>query len=188
MTKATEADFQMIRSLRLAGVLKNMNRDCIPDERGTIIISCADGDRITDILTHHWNICDGHQCHHTFSLNGGPLLIPKDSPIAHYDEGKILLAHILDAHKLKKITTVTAYGHWPCGAAITSHVSLTETLDLLFQAKGNTRRYLQSHGLEPSVIAFLHVDYGNKKKSYFFDRNSYLAWKTKALPAKPSTA
>src|SRR4051812_5607791 len=103
MTTASDADYRMIEALLKAGVFKKIQSGLIPNEQGTIIITCADGDRITDLLTHHWNICNGHHCHHTLSLNGGPLLIPKCSPIATDGEGIVLLKHIYNGHRLKKM-------------------------------------------------------------------------------------
>jgi hypothetical protein len=174
---ASEADYKLIRALREAGVLKNLNGDLIPAERGTIVIPCADGDRLTDLLTTHWGACNGHPCHHTLSLNGGPLLIPAKSPVARLGEGRVLLEHAYAGHKLKTVTTVVLYGHWPCGAALGANLSLYEAFEYCIKAKDATRKFLRGKGLEPTVILCFHVDYANgRKTSYFFDRDAWNAW------------
>ncbi len=177
MTTASLADYQLIQTLRGVGVLKDLEGPRIPAERGTIVIPCADGDRITDLLTKHWGVCDGHPCHHTLSLNGGPLLIPESSPIAKLGEGQIIKEHAYGGHRLKAVTTVMLYGHWPCGAAITNGLSLYDTLVCCVSAKDEMRTFLQSRGIEPTVILCFHVDYADgRKKSYYFDRRAWNAW------------
>jgi hypothetical protein len=172
------ADNQLIKDLRLGGVLKNMDGNKIPDDNGTIVISCSDGDRISDILEYHRNTCDGHHCHHPLALNGGPLLIPKDSPVADkdYPEGPVLLRHVLGANKIKKISTVVMYGHWPCGAALASGLTLHQALELVVKSKDNVRLFLQSHEIEPKVVSCFHVDYGSTKRSYYLDRAKWREW------------
>jgi hypothetical protein len=173
--KATAEDFELIRELRTSGVFRDFSGELIPSEKGTIVIPCADGDRITDILTHHWGACNGHPCHHSLSLNGGPLLIPECSPLSQEDgEGKILLKHSFGAHQLKALTTVVLYGHWPCGAAISANMTLNEALDLCIKSKDTVRTFLQKKDVAPTVVLCFHVDYGNGlKRSYFFDRKAW---------------
>lgn len=172
--QATEADYKLIRKLRERKVLEDLNGQLLPAERGTIVIPCADGDRITDILTSHWAACSGRPCHHTLSLNGGPLLIPRNSPVNRMGAGELLLEHAYAGHKLKEVTTIVLYSHWPCGAAITSGMSLHEAIEFSIRAKDRTRRFMQRKGLEPTVALCFHVDWTNGvKNSYFFNRDAW---------------
>jgi hypothetical protein len=186
MKSLSAADLSMIRDLRCAGVLQNMDGNKIPDNDGTIVISCADGDRISDILEFHRKQCDSHECHHPLTLNGGPLLIPRDSPVAdkEHPEGPVILKHVVGANKIKNISTIVAYGHWPCGAALASGLSLYQTLELFVKSKDNIRQFLQAREIKPSVVACFHVDYGSGvKRSYFFHRKQWYEWIKKLAAA-----
>jgi len=177
MTVASAADYALIRILRDKGVLKDLAPELMPTQDGTIVIPCADGERITNVLMRHWEVCNGRKCHHTLSLNGGPLLIPKKSPVANLSEGKVLLEHAYGGHRLKSVSTVVLYGHWPCGAALGAGLSLFEALEYCIQAKDATRSFFRQKGLEPDVLLCFHIDYLNgRQRSYFFDRSEWKIW------------
>lgn len=192
MTTASTADYELIEDLIAAGVLGSIEGEMIPHAEGTVLVSCADGDRISHILQTHWDICTGRDCHHVLTMNGGPLLIPEHSPIADPDlkEGPVLLKHITVGAKLKKTTTIVVYGHWPCGAAILANVSLLESLRLYVGAKARIRNIMRVHEMEPTIVSCFHVDYGNGKKvSYHFERDNWHKWlqcrqKGQAVPLK----
>jgi len=178
MTAASAADYQLVRDLRAQSIFKDLVPDLMPAQNGTIVVPCADGERITNLLTQHWAICgSGRNCHHTISLNGGPLLLPKGSPVAHLGERRVLLEHAYGGHRLKAVTTIVLYGHWPCGAALGAGLSLQEALAYCVEAKDVIRTFFRKRGLEPDVILCFHVDYANgRQRSYYFDRRLWEAW------------
>jgi hypothetical protein len=177
----TPFDQEYLGHLRSAGVLQELRAEKIPAQDGTVLIPCSDGDRLPDILVHHWNICNGHGgkfCHHVQALNGGALLIPIRSPVrGHPDlrEDRVLLRHMRQGCEIKGVATVVLYGHAPCAAAYLANLNILQVIQLLINAKKRVRKELS--GVAREVLCFFHVDYNNnRKRSYYLERPAWESW------------
>lgn len=162
------------------GVLLEVKAHLIDESSGTIMVTCADGDQMTDVYRHHEGVCIHHRSDpriHLFSLNGGAKLIAENSPLQMGGEDEILLKHMQFARVKKDIETVVLYAHAPCGAAYDHDLSFSDVLELLFAGKDRVKRTLP--GIK--VACFCHVDYGDgKKRTYFVSRDAWLVWKKSA--------
>lgn len=171
----TKTDLPQIRFFREdVKVLCDVHPHAIDQSEGVILVTCSDGDQMPDIFKHHEKFCEHQRDEariHLFSLNGGAKLISSDSPLRIFQEDEILLAHIDIARQMKGIDTVILYAHAPCGAAYGKDLSFADVLELLFKGKERVKREIP--GIK--VACFCHIDYGDKKRTYFV---SYEAWKT----------
>lgn len=176
LSELQTADIPLIKQMRTEKVLRRIRKDQLPKE-GDEIVACSDGERIVDLLMHHRRLCEeGRVCHHSILLNSGPLLIPIDSPTAAFNEGTVILEHALAGQQLKKVKTIHLYGHWPCGAANATKLSLVDCLTLLARAKERTLSFLEERGMPGKVIPLFHVHYvheDQRLRSYYFDRHRF---------------
>ena len=167
MMALTQADQELVRDLREAGVLQNVDGHRLDQSNGIILVCCADGDQMPDIWQFQNGIMQGQRQTsriHTLSLNGGALLIPEGSPLnAEAHEDIVLLKHIHEAIILKGIHTIALYAHGPCGAAGLAGLTLVEVIGLLKQAGKRVREAFPS----AQVVCFFHADKGETKRTYF---------------------
>lgn len=176
MAKVTVADLELLKEFRNAGILEDVNPSKIKG-KGVILVCCSDGDQMHDIFTHQVRIIEvikpGPRIH-TIAMNGGALLLPRDSPLsAELHEDEVMLWHIAGARKLKDIHTVVLYAHAPCGAAGLANLTLLKVIELLIQAA----KRLNTIYAQLQVIPMFHVDYdGKKKRSYFLSIQKWNEW------------
>lgn len=190
--RLSQEDQDILSKLREGGVLREIQPAMMPKHTGTIHVPCSDGERIRDMLSHHWDTCDGgRNCHHTPALNGGPLLIPLYSPVRRYTrddidpqavellgpddlrEDRVLLYHARKGCQIKGVGTVVLEGHAPCGMAYTAGLNVLEVLELLFEAKQVVRTFIPNK----TVMCKLHVEYHeNKLRTYFLNRRTWQEW------------
>lgn len=177
----SKRDRDLIRYFRdpKRGVLLEVQAHLIDESHGTIMVTCADGDQMTDVYRHHEGVCMHHRDDpriHLLSLNGGAKLIAKSSPLRVGDEDTLLLKHMQFAREMKKMETVVLYAHAPCGVAYGHDLSFAEVLELLFEGKERVKCTLS----EIKVACFCHIDYGDgRKRTYFVSRDAWIAWKEK---------
>ncbi len=178
-TGISDEDLLTIQALRNYGVLEDTDSNHIPRNNGTLMVTCADADRIGDMIDHHRACCSSDGCHHRhhhLSLNGGSLLIPDGSPARRSPsskEGEVLLQHINDGCALKQIHTIILYAHTPCGIARLRGITLLDTLRIHVAAKDCVRACVQEG---TTIVLFFHIDYGEKKRTYFFNRPRWTAY------------
>lgn len=173
-------DKRVITSLKKHNILQSVEANRIDESEGAIMVTCADGDQFFDVFQHHSDVCK--QCRddtriHVLALNGGAKLIAHNSTLDTMGEGNVLMKHIAGAMQLKKITTVVLYAHAPCGAAYLHGVSFDKVLDLLFGAK---ERIKKAHP-HAKVACFCHIADGDKKRTYFVSRDSWLSSRSAVL-------
>jgi len=173
----TGKDRELIRELRKAGVLRDVENNRIDQTNGVILVTCSDADRFCDIFMHQVHMqagCRPDPRIHVFGWHGGALACAPCSPInrrKHADE--VFLDQIADARALKEIDVVALYAHAPCGAAELHAVSLENMLALQMRAKSKIKALNQ--GIK--VVCFFHVDYGKgKQRTYFLSRPSWQQW------------
>ena len=172
--KLSIASLELIEGFRRSGILQDIDAHRIDQSKGAIIVSCADGDQMHDLFHHHEALVQESNCAprlHTLALNGGALLLPMTSPLnRQFNEDKVLLHHIAVAQKLKEIDTVVLYAHAPCGAAMMHDMSFFQVVQYLMQAK----MMLKNSGPAGIKVAcFIHIDYGDKKRTYFVSRELF---------------
>jgi hypothetical protein len=169
MAHLTDTDRVQIETLREAGCLCDVDRYRIKSDKVTIFVGCADGDQLYDLYRHHCHICCGSR-HHALLLNGGALLLPRESRIHGAKKGgMVLMNHIVTASHLKGIHSVVLYTHAPCGAAGLVKLSFFDVMRYLAEAK--LRLAVRSDLRHLTVSCFCHVDYGGgKKRTYYVHR------------------
>lgn len=166
-------DLEVAEGLRKSNVLMDVKGHLLDQSKGIILISCADGDQFHDIFTQKAKL-QGH-CEdpriHTFCWNGGALRLAPNSPTNKHGRSicRDLLDEIRDARALKAIDTIALYIHTPCGKARSHGLNLIQTVDLLMLAKTNIKK--ENQGIH--VACFCHVDYGDKKRTYFISRDHW---------------
>lgn len=169
MGTLTSDDREIYLYLRGKGLLKDVDAHRINLTDGAILVTCADGDQLPDIFGNFSEACLAHRATprvHVLGLNGGALLLPRDTPLNTANrEDLVLLSHIRTAIKLKNIRTVALYAHAPCGAAGLAKLSLLEVVNMLAKAKARVKEEIP----ESKVACFMHVDRGAEegKRTYF---------------------
>ncbi|HBO99935.1 MAG: hypothetical protein UU48_C0002G0063 [Candidatus Uhrbacteria bacterium GW2011_GWF2_41_16] len=174
MSEPEKKELLYVETLRKNGVFLEIDNRFRNLETGMIAVPCADCDQRVDLIRHAESLFEEQNLPtriHPLGLNGGAILIPEWSPLnINGEDGRVLMRHIRDAAVLKHIGLLVLYGHYPCGAAGLAKLSLEETVNLLMSAEGLVKETMS--GMR--VDAFFHVDYRNKKRTYFV---SHRAWK-----------
>lgn len=177
MAKLSGEDRELIRTLRAAGVLRDVDEHRLDQRNGVILVTCADGDQFYDIFRYQCGTQAEQRSDpriHSLAWNGGALACAPCSPInkrKHADD--IFLDQIADARQLKSIDTVALYAHAPCGAAGINHINLLTVIALQMRAKAKVKTLNQG----VTVACFFHVDYGNgTKRTYFLSREQWEWW------------
>lgn len=169
-------DLRYFQELKTAEVLQKVDDHRLPQEQGIILICCADGDQMPDIMNWHARIMQSQRSHtriHTLSSHGGALRVPPFSPLVtpELPRDEVLLSDLREAIELKKIKTVALYVHAPCGVAEKLHLNFLDQLRYLKEAK---RRITQEIS-NLQVACFMHVDNG-EKRTYFVSGEHWRNW------------
>lgn len=182
MSQLTNTDRSVAEALRKAQVLLDVFPPQLELARGVIMVACADGDQMPDLFAFETGLFKVAQVPpriHELALNGGALLIAKDSPVRRAGgEDDVLLRHIDDGRTLKEITTVMLYAHAPCGAAALARLDLRTAISLLMEAKTRLKQELA----DLKVACFLHIDWGDRKRTYFVSRDAWERWQGENAP------
>lgn len=170
-------DRDLIRELRAAGVLRDIDNYRVDQTQGAILVTCSDGDQFCDIFTNQVHMqagCRSDPRIHVFGWHGGALACAPCSPINRQKHADVVfLDQIADARVLKEIDVVVLYAHAPCGAAALHGVGLTQAFALQIRAKIEIKTL--NEGI--NVVCCFHVDHGNdKKRSYFLSRPDWERW------------
>ncbi len=176
--KLSIEDRNLVRKLRMDGVLDDAKGHFLDQNNGIILVTCSDGDQFFDIFEHQAQMQAGQQPAdpriHTFGWHGGALACAPCSPINERKKADLVfLDQIKAARKMKNIDMVALYTHAPCGAASGNGVNLVKAFAL--QAGAKVKIKTLNRGIK--VACFFHVDYGNGvKRTYFFSRRKWDAW------------
>jgi len=175
-------DHELIRALREAGVLQDVEEHLLNQRDGVILVTCADGDQFPDVFQRQTSMQAGQRAKtriHPLTCHGGALAYAPQSPVnkrKHAD--LVFLDHVSEARDMKSINTVALYAHTPCGAAHMCEVSIEESIALQMRAK--KRILTLNQGIE--VACFFHVDYNTsrnkdgRKRTYFLSRERWEVW------------
>lgn len=193
MGELSTLDEGLIGQLRRDKVLRDFDPSRFDPGR-MAIVTCADGQRILEQLTQHWRFIQRHEPKRplescilqTVALNGGALLLAKDSPLLRPGllEDKMILEHLREGIKLKGLDqngerpTVALYTHFPCGAAGLHNLNTTEQVRLVAEAKDRLKL------IQPNwrVICMVHVHYPAqgrllaRDRTYHFSRAGLRLW------------
>ena len=177
MSKLSIADGDLIKSLRAADVLQDVEEHLLDQKNGVILVTCSDADRFDDIFEHQKKM-QLHQRNdvraHVLSWNGGALTCAPRSPVNIKKRAdKIFIEQIKSAREMKDIDLVVLLAHAPCGAAGKIKLTIEGSLWLQIAAKKEIKSL--NEGIK--VALFFHVDYDNgKKRTYFLSREKWDAW------------
>ena len=150
-------------------VLVQMSPKLFPGEsggRGTLVVTCSDGDQHQHIMMTHWANAGCRDCHHPFTNNGLGLRIATGSPAARPFEHEMWLEDIFEGGQIKDLTTIIIYGHWPCGIGEKFNLSLDEQVSLYFQAKDELAEHFRKNGQNPEAVVGLQVDHQYAQRPY----------------------
>jgi hypothetical protein len=174
--KLSPKDRELVKQLRQAEVLQDVDDHRLNQRNGVILVACADGDRFPDVFRYQCKTQAGYRADprvHALTWRGGAIACAPCSPVnkrKHADA--VFLDQIADARALKDIDVVALYAHIPCSAAAKNNVSLTTAIALQIRAKAKIKA--MNHGID--VACFFHVDYGGVKRTYFLCRAKWEAW------------
>lgn len=188
MGTAMKPDLDEVRRLRSAGVLLDIDPAKMDLSQGIIVVRCSDCDQREDMVGYVEALCDKQRVRrriHDFAMNGGPKVIPVESPLNDGDRrGSALIEDIEGAFVLKGIRGVLLIGHNPCGAALLNDVSLNHAIALLMLAEGRIKDALQARIQGLHVYSHVHVDWAvdGKKRTYFVSHKGWLALTNNANP------
>jgi hypothetical protein len=180
-------------------ILEPIEGHKIDQRPGVVLVFCGDGDQSQDIFEQQVKIVKGQIDDpriHLVALNAGPLLLVKNSPLhSRLPQDQVVLLNCAEGLLLKKMKVVVLLGH-TCGKAMqVAKYSLERIFDEFVEAHDRIKSDIfswietvrQDHSPEfdnveiKSVCTpmFFHVDWGGgKKKTYYFNRQNYLAYKS----------
>jgi|GEM_PF-2054856 len=137
-TTVTRQDVQFVALLKEIGALKDVTDTHIKitkERGGEVMCLCGDGQQFADIYAHRMRksgkIRPENHLAHIAALNGGPLLLSKQSPL--YD--RAMEKNILFAVLVNAIPNVALYGHIPCGMAYLEDITLIENIRLVIDGE-----------------------------------------------------
>lgn len=181
-----DQDRELVESLKTRKILLPVEGHRLDLSRGIIMVSCPDCDQRPDMFKFKEDVFRDRGLDpriHPLLLNGGALLIPEESPLNDEDkEDRVLLKQIRQTRELKGINTVALYTHMPCGAAGLAKLSSEEVIDFLMLGKLRVRQEV----IGSKVACFLHVDKGEKKKTYFVSLEAWWSWFIERKPGYPA--
>ncbi len=144
--------FNFLRRLRNEEILQEIKVDAFNNEKnGSILITCGDRDRITDIFSH---LREMNKLH-VLSLNGGGILL-SDS---YYFRRDVILEDCLDASRIKGSTLIKTLGHFPCGKAFQRGHNAKDIALMILEGKRNLRKALQARIGDLHILPLMHVDW-----------------------------
>ena len=145
--------FGFLRKLRDEGFLQEIKPNAfVTEPNGSILISCGDRDRVSDIFSH----LNGMVNIHTIMLNGGGILLA-DGPFA--TQRQIILEDCLDAHKIKGSRFIKTLGHFPCGKAHQRGFTAKDIVLMTLEGKKNIRAELSGRIAGLRILPLMHVDW-----------------------------
>lgn len=169
-------DERLIRDLREKEVLLDAEGHKFDSPNGVILVTCPDCDQFVDIFNYTMEMFrkGGYQerpqplCQH-----GGGMLISETCPLdREYMIDQYLLVNIARARKMKEINTLALLVHYPCGAARLAGIPLIDVIAHDVAAKQRVKLLWP----ELKVGCFLHVDYLDRKRTYFLSHDAFKAW------------
>ncbi len=147
-----DSGFNFIKILRERGILLEIDGSAFDKEdKGSILITCGDRDRITDIFSHLREMTQMH----TLMLNGGGILLADSCFIRR----QIILEDCLDANRIKGITFIKTLSHFPCGKALQRGHTAKDIILMTLEGKRNIIKTLSARIKNLRVLALLHVDW-----------------------------
>ncbi len=172
-------DQGVVETLRDRKIIEDEDGGKLHFDNGVIAIRCPDGDQMLDRIQHDCEVTQaagGRLRLHLITHHGGCMVVAPDSPLypgMGIDE--YVLAQIREAEALKKIHTITAEVHAPCGKAQSLGLTLVHQIVLQMAAKPRIK------AVDPTnkVICRIHVNYPDgHKRTYFISRAKWIAyWK-----------
>lgn len=152
--RLSEHDEQIFNALHSAGVFRDIDRLSLDVTDGLIHVFCGDCDERDDLEGHLRSLCQIQTQRpriHSLALNGGPLLIPTESPLVRTDQGadRLLISQLRSSVALKRIKSVVFHGHAVCGAADKHGLSFIESVRLTVEAREKAKQLLPDlNGIE----------------------------------------
>lgn len=162
-----DRDFSFVRRLRSEGLLQEIKPDAFRGgENGSILITCGDRDRITDIFYHLREMAEIQ----TIGLNGGGILLGDNS----FDSRRqIIIEDCYDAHVLKGSRLIKTLGHFPCGKARLCGFTVRDVVLMTLKGKRYIRTMLGNRIRDLHILPLIHIDWrcsdtpGKGCKTYF---------------------
>ncbi len=143
-----------------AGILTLMDPELFPAKERGLLILCGDGDQFDDLSSSHLSMCNPNGCHHRLCINGTPLRIAPNSPVADWPfDSDLLLKEAADAMAMKKLPHATLYPHFPCGKATLKGVSIQEQLKISRASKDALIVRFKEAGIVADVIYGFHIEH-----------------------------
>lgn len=172
-------DREAIKTLRMAGVLEDVDAHRINMGNGVIVVRCPDCDQKDDVEGHDCKLVEangGRKRFHPLLHHGGAAVAaPGNHLYPGFDIPGYLALQIREAEGLKKINTILLEVHTPCGKGKESGLNIVHLIMYMMMGKPMVK------AVDPSneVVCRVHVDYGDRKRTYFISRQRWIDfWQT----------
>lgn len=184
-----------IQALIESEVLKPINWGVVAEAYGHLpdrcaIIDCSDcdqRDRWRDYLRVTARELNPNFKLHPFSLHGGGLLLPEQSPVnVNGEDGRVMLRHVLESFGIKDdLGLVLVTSHVTCAKAKASGISTPEKIALtLLGYRRVCAEVREKQTLKIQIATLLMVNFGKWEKgcsswgmkSYHLDLSSWCDW------------
>jgi len=165
-TKLRTEDYRVIEAFRRDGVLRRVyGPKLVPRSENLILISCADGHQLPDIIEHLGNFAF---CRHTLTVHGGALRLSRNFPEngnAGYPVGEFLLHQIEEARGLKKTNALGLISHYPCAIATRHSLDIPTVLAMTIDAKVRVQEAMSG----VKVVPLFHYCDGDRRRTMFIN-------------------
>lgn len=171
---------ELFKHLEQIGVLARFDphrhREAAAD--GWLFLNCGDADFCGENIDYLRRVT-GCSRAHFITINGGGLVLAKDSPVSKRRPNAIsgiqLMEEIEEACRLKGIKHVLACAHSHCGARKAAGLSEVDAVRLIAQGKIEFRSFAASRGLDVTIGSAMNI----RKTS-----GSIRTWQLKATKAR----
>lgn len=169
---------KVIEGLKARGVLELLDPQKMKDG---VLVLCGDCDRSADKFDHYRHTLQlrgqGPRIH-LVALNGGPLNLvhPHSDDLRERTAIQTFLLEnqILGSLVLKGLPRTIFMAHWPCGQAEGWNLTMTQAFELLAAAVRKAKHRL---GSDYEVVAHVHLDKGETKRTYHFCVHRWQEWR-----------
>ncbi len=175
LKKLSDEDVRIVRSLREASVLENVDTHQIAAPNGFMAMVCSDCDHSEDKFQFLCRICSTPRPRvHFFALNSGGMLLSPSSPTREGNEEDIFTRHVKNTMAMKNMDLLILKCHAPCGAAYAHSLNFYDVLRHAFEGK----RYVKSKIPELRVAVFVQVYHAEdeRRRTYFVEGKKWLKY------------
>jgi hypothetical protein len=169
----TPVDLEFIQDLKDVSIIRKIKMVDKGLTNGFVFCTCGDCERFPDNYRYQKKLLRASDAvdfmPHMLALNGGPLLIPEDSPLNMSGESIVMKKQIADSLALKNLNVILLMLHAPCGAAQLTNMTLEETFRVYYKAV----IYLREAHPSVEIITQCHLHKPDQFSTYSINIDRY---------------